>query len=55
MKMVCIDMVKNREKKMKEWVKVHCQWCQIDINGNMQWLEHQKTRKHKALVRKNFN
>jgi len=37
---------------MENWVKKYCEFCQQELNGEQQWVEHAKTKKHKSLSKR---
>jgi len=32
---------------MQSWKKEYCPSCQMELNGQQQWDEHRKSRKHR--------
>jgi len=45
----CSHYLKTKAEKLNNWKKIYCESCKIEINGQLEWEKHRKTRKHKAL------
>ena len=39
--------MEKKKDKLSKWTKVICEKCNQELNGEKQWEEHLKTRKHK--------
>ena len=48
----CLGQSASKAAKIQQWAKVKCEACQQELNGEKQWQEHVKTRKHKNKVQK---
>jgi hypothetical protein len=48
----CLLQATNQQNKMKNWKKTYCELCHQELNGEQQWEEHRKTRKHKGLTKR---
>ena len=48
----CQGFMEEKQAKMENWVKKYCEFCQQELNGEQQWVEHVKTKKHKSLSKR---
>jgi len=48
----CLLHLKHQQDKMKNWKKTYCELCNQELNGEQQWEEHRKTKKHKNLAKR---
>jgi hypothetical protein len=48
----CLLHAKHQQDKMKNWKKTYCELCNQELNGEQQWEEHKKTKKHKGLAKR---
>ncbi len=46
----CNSFMEKRSMKKNEWRKFECEACKQELNGQKQWDEHVKTRKHKNRI-----